>query len=207
MLKAVTRSARLVDEKLAVINATREARGQGKASVAYYFDHYATDEDTDVSVMQDDFMQAKAELVPSVSVEELQHYEQVRSTFEGAAKKVESNGNGGARAQNGTHAKSSGNAPVPRAKLTELMRRAQSSKDRVTTLNGNGRSQQGSLPQMAGGASDTDEDYVIRTDRLSLNGSSGRPPSSKGKGKGKSRDLPVPDGPVEAAEADEDLYD
>lgn len=48
------------------------------------------------------------------------------------------------------------------------------------------------------GASDGDEDYVIRTDKLNIHGAegrphgaAGRPPSSRGKGKGKSRELPM----------------
>ncbi|KAK5126999.1 hypothetical protein LTR85_008358 [Meristemomyces frigidus] len=203
MLKAVTRSARLVDDKLAVINVEREARGQSKATVAYYFDHFATDDDTDVSVTEEDFMQAKGELVPSVSVDELQHYEHVRSMFEGTAKKGGETNGDSAQAPNGGQAKTTGNAPVPRAKLNELMRRAQSSKDRVATLKGNGPG----LAAHAAASSDADDDYVVRTDRLSLNGGSGRPSSSKGKGKGKSRDVPLPDGPVEADGAGEDLYD
>lgn len=200
MLKAVTRSARLVDGKLADINAERTVRGQSKASVAYYFDHHATDEDTEVSVIEDDFMQAKKELVPSVSVDELQHYERVRSTFEGSAKKPESNNSG--MNGHGDH----NQASVSRAKLTELMKRAKSSRDRTATLNGISRNQ-AAVTQTTGGASDADDDYVIRTDRLSLNGSSARPPSSKGKGKGKGRDMPVMDGPVEADGTADDLYD
>ena len=45
-----------------------------------------------MGVVEEDFISAKSELVPSVSMDELQHYERVRATFEGAAKKVETNG-------------------------------------------------------------------------------------------------------------------
>jgi peroxin-6 len=87
MLKAVTRSARSVDSRVAAINATRASRGQSKISVAYYFDHHSTDADTDVLVTEEDFHRARRDLVPSVSVDELRHYETVRDTFEGKTTK------------------------------------------------------------------------------------------------------------------------
>ena len=204
MLKAVTRSARLVDDKLAIINNDRTSRGLSKASVAYYFDHHATEADTDVSVTEGDFVQARRELVPSVSVEELSHYESVRNMFEGSAKKVESNDDG--RTQNGHHA-TVDKMVAPRGKLNGAMKRSQSSKDRVVTLNGNGRSNGSAHSQARNKASDADEDYVIRTDLLSLNGSAARPPSSKGKGKGKGKEMLAASGVMEADGAAEDLYD
>ncbi|KAK5131865.1 hypothetical protein LTR08_000532 [Meristemomyces frigidus] len=203
MLKAVTRSARLVDNKLAIINTDREGRGLSKASVAYYFDHHATDADTDVSVTEEDFIQARRELVPSVSVDELSHYESVRNMFEGSAKKAEDNGDG-VYEQNGH--RETGKPALSRGKPNDLMKRAQSSKDRVATLNGHGRNNGAAPAQTPGVVSDADDDYVIRTDRLSLNGSAARPPSSKGKGKGKGKDMSI-DGPVDADGAAEDLYD
>jgi peroxin-6 len=80
MLKAVTRQASLVDAKIAAINNTSST----KISTAYFFDHYATKEDTDVVVTEEDFVLAEKELVPSVSVGELQHYKWVRGMFEKA---------------------------------------------------------------------------------------------------------------------------
>ncbi|TVY27749.1 Peroxisomal biogenesis factor [Lachnellula hyalina] len=77
MLKAVTRQASLVDTKIAAINNTST-----KISTAYFFDHYATKEDTDVVVTEEDFMLAEKELVPSVSFGELEHYKKVRGMFE-----------------------------------------------------------------------------------------------------------------------------
>ena len=82
MLKAVTRQASLVDTKLATINAQNLARGRPKVSTAYFFDHYATEQDTAVMVTGADFENAARELVPSVSVKELQHYKRVRAQFE-----------------------------------------------------------------------------------------------------------------------------
>ncbi|KAI7248574.1 AAA-domain-containing protein, partial [Hortaea werneckii] len=204
MLKAVTRSARAVDDKLAVINTERLSKGQSKASVAYYFDHYATDEDTDVLVTQDDFMLAKKELVPSVSVDELKHYERVRNTFEGSTKK-DDNQSAVDSQPDGT----ASDAPIPmsRGQLKEFIKQAKSGK--MPTVNGNSHA----LSQATGGESDADDDFVIRTDKMSLNSThagSGRPSSSKGKGKGKGKDAPAVvsgDGSQANGASEEDLYD
>lgn len=83
MLKAITRQARAVDEKVKAYNAARPS----PISIAYFFDHLASEEDTAVMVMEEDFIEAHRELVPSVSADELKHYERVRHTFEGAGKK------------------------------------------------------------------------------------------------------------------------
>jgi peroxin-6 len=83
MLKAVTRQARAVDKKVQEYNATHTPT----ISIAYFFDHLATEEDTAVMVTEQDFIEAHKELVPSVSADELRHYQRVRSQFEGAGKK------------------------------------------------------------------------------------------------------------------------
>lgn len=59
MLKAVTRKALAVDEKI------RQLPGE-PVSTAYFFDHYATPEDVAVVVTEEDYMAAQDELVPSV---------------------------------------------------------------------------------------------------------------------------------------------
>ena len=82
MLKAVTRQASLVDSKLAAINNQNVAQGKSKVSTAYFFDHYATEQDTAVMVTEEDFENAERELIPSVSVKELEHYKRVRAQFE-----------------------------------------------------------------------------------------------------------------------------
>lgn len=87
MLKAITRQARLVDEKVKAHNAAQHPAPP--ISIAYFFDHLSTDEDTAVLVTEEDFIGAHQELVPSVSADELKHYERVRRTFEGAGKKEE----------------------------------------------------------------------------------------------------------------------
>ncbi|KAL1837529.1 hypothetical protein VTJ49DRAFT_3674 [Mycothermus thermophilus] len=84
MLKAVTRQASLVDAKVRAINADPAAHNlRGPISTAYFFDHFATQEDLAVMVTEQDFLEAHRELVPSVSAGELEHYEKVRQAFEG----------------------------------------------------------------------------------------------------------------------------
>jgi peroxin-6 len=79
MLKAVTRQASHVDAKIATINSSS---GKPKISTAYFFDHYATEEDVAVMVTEEDFISAERELIPSVSLKELEHYKRVRAQFE-----------------------------------------------------------------------------------------------------------------------------
>ena len=74
MLKAITRQAAQVDEKI--------KRLPEQVSTAYFFDHMAKPEDVTVLVTEDDFLAAKDELTSSVSQKELEHYDKVRQTFE-----------------------------------------------------------------------------------------------------------------------------
>ncbi|KAK2764468.1 peroxisomal assembly protein [Arachnomyces sp. PD_36] len=80
MLKAVTRKASRVDDMI-------QALPNGPVSTAYFFDHLATPEDVAVMVTEQDFIDAKNELVGSVSAKELEHFERVRKTFESTDKK------------------------------------------------------------------------------------------------------------------------
>jgi peroxin-6 len=82
MLKAITRSAQKVDDKVKAHNASLP-HGSQPITVAHFFDHFAKPEDTAVMVEEQDFEAARRELVPSVSAEELGHYERVRRAFEG----------------------------------------------------------------------------------------------------------------------------
>lgn len=182
MLKAVTRSAGTVDQHVAAINRERASRGQSKISVAYYFDHYGTDADTDVTVMEEDFLRAKEELTPSVSMDELRHYERVRSTFEGATKRPASSGDTNPSRPASAGTKETNGASNARSKALDAMKRVNKSKSPST--NGD-YSSPPFRPIASTPVGGLDDDYVIRTDQLSLN--EGRPPSSKGKGKGKSR--------------------
>ncbi|EED12297.1 peroxisome biosynthesis protein (PAS8/Peroxin-6), putative [Talaromyces stipitatus ATCC 10500] len=80
MLKAITRQATAVDEKI-------KALPGGPVSTAYYFDHLATPEDIAVMVTEDDFVNAQNELVASVSAKELEHFERIRQSFESSTTK------------------------------------------------------------------------------------------------------------------------
>ncbi|KAK9860790.1 hypothetical protein MYU51_006059 [Penicillium brevicompactum] len=79
MLKAITRKATAVDDKI-------KALPNGPVSTAWFFDHLATAEDVNVLVMEEDFLSAQGELVPSVSAKELEHFERIRNTFEAVDK-------------------------------------------------------------------------------------------------------------------------
>lgn len=108
MLKAVTRQASGVDSKIALLNSSsshdevgesgsstsvslQKARNDPnrpeKITPAYFFDHYAVQEDIAVQVTEEDFMLAQQELIPSVSAKELEHYGRVRAMFESAGEK------------------------------------------------------------------------------------------------------------------------
>jgi peroxin-6 len=211
MLKAVTRSARQVDDRVAAVNAQRAAINKSPVTIAGFFDHHATPSDLEVQVEEQDFELARKELTPSVSYEELKHYEKVRDQFEGGPPKKE-------QAQlaidEGQEMQMLGNAPeeekrqmsesdkaFAREKFNELMARRTSSKASVPQVNERGED------------SGDDDDFVVRTDRLTLNGNGNgnsggraisRPVGGKAKGKGTSREDVV----VDAAEdVGEDLYD
>lgn len=79
MLNSMIRVANECDIKIAK---------SGKNS-RYWFDNIATEKDIQVLVKQQDFVKARDELNPSVSVEELQHYLRVRENFEGGKKQKE----------------------------------------------------------------------------------------------------------------------
>lgn len=176
MLKAVTRSARAVDQRVAAINADRASRGQSKVSVAYYFDHYGTDQDSEVTVVEEDFMRAREELTPSVSLDELRHYERVRSTFEGTTKKDD------ASAEPGTLANPSQNGQSIRSRAMDAMKRG--SKNKLPTINwGPHPTPRADTGEAA--ADEAEDDYVIRTDKLTLNDHASKAYVGKGKGKGK----------------------
>lgn len=207
MLKAVTRSARQVDDRVAAVNAERAAQGKHAVTIAGFFDHHATASDLEVQVEEQDFELARNELTPSVSYEELKHYEKVRDQFEGGAKKetpqAQLEGDMGQEMQAVSSSKSQmseSDKKFAREKFNELMARRTSSKNAVPQSNGGG-------DHGGNSSGDDDDDYVIRTDRLTINGNAngnGRPSVGKGKGKGKSRENPV------AEELDgegEDLYD
>ncbi|WVQ84914.1 hypothetical protein IAT38_007077 [Cryptococcus sp. DSM 104549] len=91
MLGAMTRQAGRVDEAVARLNAqTKEGGGKGKEWVGeltpqYYLAKMAKKEEMEVRVGKEDFEEALKRLVPSVSQEELGHYERVQKEFQGFA--------------------------------------------------------------------------------------------------------------------------
>ncbi|KAK6340660.1 peroxisomal assembly protein [Orbilia brochopaga] len=90
MLKAITRQAAKVDQKI------REM--ENPVSTAYFFDHLATDEDVSVAVTEEDFLEAKRELIGSVSQKELEHYDRVRQMFETVEEAKDEKGKGKGKA-------------------------------------------------------------------------------------------------------------
>ncbi|KAF2733220.1 peroxin 6 [Polyplosphaeria fusca] len=179
MLKAITRQARAVDEKVKAHNAVHTP-----ISIAYYFDHLATEEDTAVMVTEQDFVEAHRELVPSVSADELRHYERVRKAFEGAGKKDDGQKLVKTRpAQGHGPAKGKGKSAAPTQTQTQM-------------------------------DADSDDDYVIRTEHLDLNGSTtGSAANGHGSGKGKAishgkgkSSVDIAEGGFGDAAQDEDLY-
>ncbi|KAL3482519.1 hypothetical protein BJX99DRAFT_217261 [Aspergillus californicus] len=85
MLKAITRKATAVDEKISQLPG-------GPVSTAYFFDHLSTPDDVSVTVTEEDFDAAQNELVPSVSAKELEHFERIRQMFESTDKQKQESG-------------------------------------------------------------------------------------------------------------------
>ncbi|KAF2498943.1 peroxisomal biogenesis factor 6 [Lophium mytilinum] len=187
MLKAITRQARAVDEKVKSHNASNLP-----ISIAYFFDHLAKEEDMAVMVTEQDFFEAEKELVPSVSADELGHYDKVRRSFEGAGDKAEKK---------------------------EPARIEAAGQGLAVRSGGKGKGKMGASAPATNSSTDgpvdareeSDDDYVIRTDHLITNGSVG---SGDGKGKGKGKGQGKGKGSVDiaeggfgdAAEGEEDLY-
>lgn len=69
MLKAVMRQARHVDKKVVELKQKHQPQagsGDGTITTAWWFDHCAKEEDLKVEIGEDDFDEARRELVPSV---------------------------------------------------------------------------------------------------------------------------------------------
>lgn len=84
MLNAMIRTAKEVDKKLEKYNSGR--REEERLNLRQWFEKVAGEEDLAVAVCGADFAAARAELVASVSEEELAHYLRVRANFEGGKK-------------------------------------------------------------------------------------------------------------------------
>lgn len=195
MLKAITRAARLVDEKVAAINAERAAQSPplSNITIAYFFDHYAKPEDMSVIVAEEDFYAAQRELIPSVSAEELGHYERVRKEFEGVKDK-DKNEQPPAAQTNGT--------AVSKEQIQGMLKMLQAGQNGAE---GKSSGQSNGKDRVID--EEEEDDFVVRTDHLSLNGTNKG--NGRGKGKGKGR-VEIAEGPPQAfgdaAEEDEDMY-
>ncbi|KAI8968503.1 P-loop containing nucleoside triphosphate hydrolase protein [Mycotypha africana] len=84
MLKAMTRVANSIDDKVKQLNKEQRDNLPNPLTVQYYLSHLVTDEELSVQVQEIDFIKALEELIPSVSATELAHYSKVREKFEKA---------------------------------------------------------------------------------------------------------------------------
>lgn len=83
-LKAISRVISVVDEQLNEWNLSGPHQGHPfPASMPYFLDHICDPELYNVLVTLTDFEDALGELQPSLSREELERYEKLRSKFEG----------------------------------------------------------------------------------------------------------------------------
>ncbi|TKX22399.1 peroxisomal biogenesis factor 6 [Elsinoe australis] len=215
MLKAVTRSARLVDFKIASINADRAASAKQAITVAQFFDHHATEADLDVLVTPEDFLEANSELVPSVSSEELGHYERVRREFEGGRKEDkdgQGQRQGPAQGQNRKPTLEEAEAWQAR-RIEEMIRSGMGDGSLAKGGDGKGKGKGrmmafGGSPALNGHGSpdpsedggraqsrdstvtdETDEgDFVIRTGQMDLNGNGSGGTNGNGNGGGRVRE-------------------
>ncbi|WRT70350.1 uncharacterized protein IL334_007348 [Kwoniella shivajii] len=94
MLIAMTRTAESIDRKIANINAKSDPNSNGEdadmmktwkgdLTVQYYLAKIATQEEIEVKVTKEDFINALNKLIPSVSKHEMEHYERVQQEFKG----------------------------------------------------------------------------------------------------------------------------
>lgn len=212
-----------MDRKVSAHNAKHS---DSPITVAYFFDHFASAEDTAVVVTEDDFIAAKQELVPSVSFDELGHYERVRKTFEGDAKKSpKEDQDNEPRAASYNSAALTTRPSQPFSDIRKASGGSISSKGRAKGK-GKGNISLNNYPDSTSDSdvtafrdmdrdNDDDEEYVIRTDHLKSNGATKSPElriggntgSGKGKGKGAAPAKLTLDGFGDpAAEDEENLY-
>jgi peroxin-6 len=187
MLQAITRQALKVDQKVATHNAAL-APGQQQITIAHFFDHFANEDDISVTVTEDDFQSAHRDLVPSVSAEELGHYEKVRKAFEG----------NGTPSSKPTYQQPPPSQPQPQSQPQSQQIRPASQHSvgrpptirRTSSSNGSRNGQRSDKstfyfdPAAASGEDEDEDEYVIRTDHLGSNGHSNGRPVGKGNGNG-----------------------
>ncbi|CAL1703853.1 unnamed protein product [Somion occarium] len=82
LLKAMSRKATEIDDKIANLNTTRKIEGHPyPLTPQYYLAELADPHEVDVLVTQEDFTSALHSLVPSVSPAEMEHYRRVQRQF------------------------------------------------------------------------------------------------------------------------------
>ncbi|KAG0261911.1 peroxisomal assembly protein [Mortierella polycephala] len=81
MLKAMSRTADGIENRVVAINKDETSTLPRPITSQYYLDHLVQPDEILVQVTEQDFDQALAELVPSVSAQELEHYKQVQKMF------------------------------------------------------------------------------------------------------------------------------
>jgi peroxin-6 len=200
MLKAITRQAEKVDEKVAAHNASLRP-GQQPITIASFFDHFATEDDIAVTVTEEDFHSAHKDLVPSVSAEELQHYDGVRKAFEGSGdSNIKPNGSVGSQIPG--HQQKPSLPSRPRSL-------AASEKAPPTTLSNVPKGDRSTFyfSQTPDGNDEDEDEYIIRSDQLAANGYSNGNGNGNGSivhnGKGKAKGKPAFGS---ATDGDEELY-
>lgn len=85
MLKAMTRVADSIEEKVQKLNKEKRPDLPDPLTAQYYLSHLVTPDEIVVQAEEVDFVKALEELIPSVSATELQHYSKVREKFEKVA--------------------------------------------------------------------------------------------------------------------------
>ncbi|KAF9107306.1 peroxisomal assembly protein [Mortierella sp. AM989] len=81
MLKAMSRTAEGIEKRVVTINNDETSTLPLPITSQYYLDHLVQPDEILVQVTEEDFDQALAELIPSVSAQELEHYRQVQKMF------------------------------------------------------------------------------------------------------------------------------
>jgi peroxin-6 len=202
MLKAITRQASAVDQKIKNLP-------NGPVTPAYFFDHYATNEDVAVMVTEEDFQSAHCELVPSVSAKELEHYDRVRKQFEATDEKKQVDTL--EESQTGPPISFDARPQIP-PNSSKIKSKAPSKWKGKSTANswtyseGEGDSREGNISTMVEDEDDDDDDddddYIIKTDNLTINGN-GHAMNGSPKGKGSIGNVGFEDPSVKD---DEELY-
>jgi peroxin-6 len=150
MLKSMTRKASSIDEKIRLLNERsederKEEKHPYPLTTQYYLNEMADPHSLEIQVSRQDFEEALKELVPSVSMQEMQHYRQVQAKFSSPPTDEKADkGKGAAINGNGSGGKQNGN--VSMAQLQQLYNQAtlHSSGDVSSAIedkvNGNGAS-------------------------------------------------------------------